>query len=231
MGIFKRVSDIISANIHHLLDRCEDPERMCKQVVRELEETLVRVRGSVVRAMAGERQLRSALDQNRDIAREWAERAEEALRDSDEELTKRALRQKLSYQKRADELQEEWENAAAGTEELRTQFAVLEEKLREARRYRDMLIARKRAAEAKRQVQRSLDQAGAVEGQLSRMGRMAEVVRQLELEVTAEADLRSQEKILADRFQERREQSELDDEFEALRRRVSGSGTTPAGES
>jgi len=90
MGVFKRLSDIISANIHHLLDRCEDPEKMCKQVVRELEVTLAQVRQAVVKAMAGERQLRHGLDQNRDIAAEWSQRAEQALGEGDEDLASRA---------------------------------------------------------------------------------------------------------------------------------------------
>ena len=221
MSVFKRLSDIVSANIHHLLDRCEDPEKMCKQVVRELEENLGRVRQAVVKAMAGERQLRSALDQNRDIAAEWAERAEQALGDDDEDLARRALRQKVTYQRAADHLQEQWEQAAAGAEDLRSQLVILEQKLHEARRYRDMLIARKRVAEAKRQVERSLVSLSSFQDRIQQLGRMAEVVQQLELEVAAETELRSEEATLAERFRTRQEEAQVEAELKALRRRLS----------
>lgn len=227
MGVFKRLSDIVSANMHHLLDRCEDPEKMCKQVVRELEENLGRVRQAVVKAMAGERQLRSALDQNRDIAAEWAERAAEALRQGDEDLARRALRQKVAYQRAADDLQTQWEQAAAGAEDLRSQLVILEQKLHEARRYRDMLIARKRVAEAKRQVERSLVNLSSFQDRIQQLGRMAEVVRQLELEVAAEAELRSEEEALAERFRTRQEEAQVEAELKALRRRLSQDTAAP----
>ena len=220
MSVFKRVSDIISANIHHLLDRCEDPEKMCKQVVRELDAHVARVRQAVVQAIAHERQLRAVLDQNREVAHEWAERAAQALRDGEEELARRALRQKLSYQKAADRLQTEWEQAAAGAEDVRSQLVILQQKLREARQYRDMLIARQRVAEAKRQVERSLVKLSDVGEKFQQLGRMAEVVRQLELEVAAESELHTEEQALAAEFEGRRKDAELEAELEALRRHL-----------
>lgn len=221
MSVFKRLSDIISANIHHLLDRCEDPEKMCKQVVRELESNLGQVRQAVVKAMAAERQLRRGLDQNRDIAVEWSERAEQALRDGDEALARRALRQKVEHQRAADRLQSQWEQAAASAEELRSQLVILEQKLREARRYRDMLIARQRAAEAKRRVVRSQATLSSFEDRFQQLGRMAEVVQRLELEVAAEAELRTEEEGLAGQFTEREENAQVEAELKALRRRLS----------
>ena len=229
MGVFKRVSDIISANIHHLLDRCEDPEKTCKQVVRELEANLAQVRQAVVQAMAHERQLRAVLDQDRDVAREWADRAAQALRDGDEELARRALRQKLSYQKAADRLQKDWEQAAAAAEEVRSQLVVLQQKLREARQYRDMLIARQRVAEAKRQVERSFGKFSDVGEKFQQLGRMAEVVRRLELEVAAESELRTEEQALAVEFGTRREEAELKDELEALRQRLTEAESSTEG--
>ncbi len=221
MGVFKRVSDIISANIHHLLDRCEDPEKMCKQVVRELEAHLTRVRHAVVQAVAAERQLRASLDQNRDVSFQWAERAAQALGEGEEELARRALRQKLSYQSAADRLQPDWERAAAGAEELRSQLVILQQKLREACHYRDMLIARQRAAEAKRQVERSLVRLSQVGEKFQQLGRMAEVVSRLELEVAAEAELRSEEQVLVAELDSRQESQEVEAELEALRQRLS----------
>jgi len=228
MGVFKRLSDIISANIHHLLDRCEDPEKMCKQVVRELEVNLAQVRQAVVKAMAGERQLRHGLDQNRDIAAEWSQRAEQALGEGDEELARRALRQKVEHQRAAEHLQGEWEQAAAGAEELRSHLVILEQKLREARRYRDLLIARQRAAEAKRRVAHSQVELTSFEERFGQLGRMAEVVQRLELEVAAEADLRTEAQSVAEEFGAREEEAQVEAELKALHQRLS---ETPTGRS
>ena len=230
MSVFKRLSDIISANIHHLLDRCEDPEKMCKQVLRELESNLGQVRQAVVKAMASERQLRGGLDQNRDIAVEWSERAEQALRDGDEALARRALRQKVEHQQAADGLQSQWEQAAASAEELRSQLVILEQKLREARRYRDMLIARQRAAEAKRRIVRSQTALSSFQDRFQQLGRMADVVQRLELEVAAEAELRTEEERLTGLFTEREEDARVEAELEALRQHLADSGPAKSGE-
>ena len=220
MSVFKRLSDIVTANIHHLLDRCEDPEKMVKQVVRELEDNLVQVRSAVAKAMASERQLRQGLDQSRELAAEWAERAERALSEGDEALARRALRQKVSQERAARRLQKEWEGAAGGAEELRSQLVILEQKLREAHRYRDMLIARRRVAEAKQRMAGSLQHFASFDERMQQLGRLAEVVRQLELEVAAEVELRTEEEQLAQTFQVREEDAQVDAELKALRQRL-----------
>jgi phage shock protein A len=221
MSVFKRLSDIVAANIHHLLDRCEDPEKMCKQVVRELEDNLVQVRFAVAKAMASERQLRQGLDQSRELAAEWTERAERAVGEGDEALARRALRQAVSQERAARRLQQDWEEAAAGAEELRAQLVILEQKLREARRYRDMLVARRRVAEAKQRMAGSLRDFSAFGERMQQLGQLAEVVRQLELEVAAEVELRTEEEQLGREFQARDEDGQVERELQALRQRLS----------
>jgi phage shock protein A len=221
MSVFKRLSDVVAANIHHLLDRCEDPEKMVKQVVRELEENLLQVRSAVAKAMASERQLRQGLDQGRELAAEWTERAERAVGEGDEALARRALRQKVTQERAARRLQQEWEEAAAGAEEVRSQLVILEQKLREARRYRDMLVARRRVAEAKRRMAGSLERFSSFNQRMQEFGRLAEVVRQLELEVAAEVELRTEEEQLTREFQGREEEAQVETDLKALRQRFS----------
>jgi len=230
MSVFKRLSDIIAANIHHLLDRCEDPEKMVKQVVRELEDNLAQVRSAVAKAMASERQLRQGLDQGRELAAEWAERAERALAEGDEALARRALRQKVSHERAARRLQREWEEAGAGAEELRSQLVILEQKLREARRYRDMLVARQRVAEAKRRMAGSLARLSSFGERMQELGRLAEVVRHLELEVAAEVELRTEEEQLSQEFQVREEEAQVETELKALAEQISRPSPTGAHE-
>ena len=220
MSVFKRLSDIVAANIHHLLDRCEDPEKMVKQVVRELEDNLAQLRSAVAKAMASERQLRQGLDQGRELAAEWAERAERALAEGDEALARRALRQKVSHERAACRLPRDWEEAGAGAEEVRSQLAILEQKLREARRYRDMLVARTRVAEAKRRMVGSLERLSSVGERMQELGRLAEVVRELELEVAAEVELRTEEERLGEEFQAREADTQVERELKALRQRL-----------
>ena len=91
MTLFKRINDVICANINDLLDRVEDPERMIKQIIREMEMNISNAREGVVEAVASEKQLGKELDSHRDKAEEWRARGEQALRAGNEALAREAL--------------------------------------------------------------------------------------------------------------------------------------------
>src|SRR5437879_1200170 len=99
MGIFKRLQDIVSANLNDMVEQWEEPEPMLRQAVREMESAIGESKGEVARAMASEKLVLRDLEENRRQVRDWQERAEQALRAGDEGLARRALARRLEYEK------------------------------------------------------------------------------------------------------------------------------------
>ncbi len=93
-SIFKRLNDIISANINDLIDKVEDPERMIKQIIREMENNINQAKEGVVGAIASEKQLKKEVDGHRRQMDEWLAKAEIALKNDKEELARAALARK-----------------------------------------------------------------------------------------------------------------------------------------
>ena len=96
-NIFKRISDILAANLNDLIDRVEDPERMVKQIIREMEDNIRIAEESVIDAIASEKQLQKDLEHHRQQAATWRQRAEEALRADQEDLARAALTRKKEH--------------------------------------------------------------------------------------------------------------------------------------
>ena len=146
--LFKRISDLVSANINDLIDRVEDPERMIKQIIREMEANLGAAREGVVDAVASEKQLAKEYQRHLCEAEQWRQRAEDALRADHEALAREALARRQEHQQIAQSMQCSVEAAAKTTTRLKAQLRALEAKLDEARRKKGSLIARKRAVQA-----------------------------------------------------------------------------------
>ena len=127
MKFFSRVSDIISANVSDLLDRAEDPEKMVKLLIVEMEEYIEKAREGLAKAIAGEKQLEASLKKNRDAAAEWQSKAEAAIERSDDDLARRCLERKKEFEKIADSMQPQWEAARRASDALKSDFRRLEE--------------------------------------------------------------------------------------------------------
>ncbi len=130
-SIFKRISDVISANLNDLIDRVEDPERMIKQIIREMEENISKAKEGVIEAIASEKQLQKDLEQHRRQSAEWQKKAEEALQGNKEELARAALIRKKEHDNIIKALEPSWEAAKNTSERLKTQLHALEAKLEE----------------------------------------------------------------------------------------------------
>ncbi len=119
-SIFKRISDVISANLNDLIDRVEDPERMIKQIIREMEENISKAKEGVIEAIASEKQLQKDLEQHRRQSSEWQKKAEEALQVDKEELARAALIRKKEHDNIIKALEPSWEAAKNTSERLKT---------------------------------------------------------------------------------------------------------------
>ncbi|NNC48097.1 MAG: phage shock protein PspA [Sphingomonas sp.] len=133
MAVFSRVKDIFAANMTEILDRAEDPARMIRMIILEMEETLVEVRASAARTIADGKEMRRALARLDDLQDSWTEKAELALSKDREDLAKQALLERQKAADMADGLREEIAAIDETLKQYETDIAKLQAKLREAR--------------------------------------------------------------------------------------------------
>jgi len=150
MGIFSRTRDIIAANVTDLLDRAEDPAKMIRMIILEMEETLVEVRASAARTIADQKEMRRHITKLDALQESWVEKAQLALSKDREDLAKAALVEKQKAGAMADQLRTQiavLDDALAASEE---DIAKLQGKLREARARQNSLVARMESAQTRR---------------------------------------------------------------------------------
>jgi phage shock protein A len=142
MGIFSRSRDIFAANITELLDRSEDPAKMIRMVILEMEETLVEVRASAARCIADGKEMRRALSRLDELQTSWTEKAELALSKDREDLAKAALVERQKAADMADGLRDEIGVIDGTLKSYEGDIAKLQGKLREARARQNAIAAR-----------------------------------------------------------------------------------------
>ena len=188
MGIFKRMADILRANINDLLSRAEDPEKMLNQMLVEMREQLADAKRQVAVAIADERKLRRQLDMQLEESTKWEQRAMAALQAGKEDLAKQALSQRNSAQELGKQYQEQWEKQAEAVEALKNALKALNLKIEDAKRRKDLLIARQKRAQAQKQIQETLQGIGD-HSAFETFERMEQKVMQQEAEAEAAVDL------------------------------------------
>lgn len=195
MGFFGRISDIISANLNDMTEGFEDPEKMLKQAVREMEETIAEVTAQTAKAMANETTLSRELERNRTQKQQWLDRAQKAVEEGNDDLARKALTRKGEHEKLADALQDQLAAAQEASGSLRRQLAAMKAKLSEGKRNLATLSARKRAADFRKKMETQaagltsdVDQSA-----FAKFDRMKAKVEQAEAEAAAMAELRGLE--------------------------------------
>lgn len=229
MSIFRRLADIIKANINDLLSRAEDPEKMLNQMLIEMREQLAKAKRQVAVAIADEKKLRRQLDEQLAQVRLWEERAMAALQKGDEALAKRALARKKEHEKLAEEFRRQWEGQAQSVEQLKSALRNLQNKIEEAKRKKDLLIARQKRAEAQRAIQETL-QGLSDTSAFEVFARMEAKIEEMEARAEAAAEVGAElaaEPLEAEFARLEAEGVDLDAELAALKARM---GMAPAEE-
>jgi phage shock protein A len=221
MGIFSRLAQLIKSNLNDLISRSEDPEKMLNQVVQEMNTQLTEAKKQVAASIADEKRLAKQLEQEQAKATEWEQRAMMALRNGSEELAKEALARKREHEQLAAAYQDQWNKQKAAVEQLKKALRMLNDKIEEAKRKKNVLIARKKRAEAQRAIQETmsgLKDASAFET----FDRMAEKIDQIEAEAEAGAEIAEEYTgdVLASRFQQLEKTHGADDDLVALKRKM-----------
>ena len=156
MGIFTRFRDIISSNINAMLDKAEDPEKLLKLMIHEMEDTLVELKASCAGAMANCKKIQRQVDEARSREEHWEERASLAVSKGRDDLAREALVEKRRYTDRAGALEKELADHNALVEQYHEDIRQLEEKLGNAREKQRMLVQRHVRARGKRKAQEEI---------------------------------------------------------------------------
>ncbi len=149
MGIFTRFSDIVNSNINAILDKAEDPEKIVRLMIQEMEDTLVEVRSAAARSIADKKDLNRKIERLDRERREWDDRAELAMRKGREDLAKAALVEKSRVSGAVDVLKEDYLAVDEGLAKLNEDIARLEGKLEDAKTRQKSLLARHKTANSR----------------------------------------------------------------------------------
>ncbi len=173
MAIFSRLSDLLRANINDLIDKAENPEKMIKQIIIDMEEQLQKSVQGLGSVMASERQVLKQLEEAQAESKLWEGRAKTALQAGNEDLAKQAVNSKLLSDERVAQFQKMHDDVSAQLKVLREQVETLKSKVVEARNRQTMLLARDKVAKARKEVSSAvgnIDSSGAF-GKMDKMER------------------------------------------------------------
>ncbi len=188
MGLFRRCTDILSANLNDLIDRFEDPEKALRQAIREMDTAVAKALDSAAKAIANERLLGRQLVEHREQAEIWHRRARSALLNNDEPLARRALVRKSEHDRLIAALADEQASLEQTSAKLRRQIDGMRARVAEANRKLATLAARKAAADAQRSLV-GLAAKHAVPAEFAKFDRLCQRIEIAEAEAQAWSEL------------------------------------------
>jgi len=188
MGIFDRLSQMLRSNINDLISRAEDPEKMLTQILADMRSQLAKAKQQVATAIADEKRLRDQADTEYKQAQDWERRAMLAVQESRDDLAKQALVRQAEHMNAGQQLEQTWESHRLETEKLKNSLRDLNDKIEEAKRKKNLLIARQRRAQAQKRISEtmsSLSEKSAFEA----FSRMEERIETSERQLKAAAEI------------------------------------------
>ncbi len=188
MGIFSKLGTLVKSNLNDLISKAEDPQKMLNQIVLDMQNQLVEAKKQVAVSIADEKRLKKQWDEQIDLSKEWERKAMLAVRSGDDPLAMEALSRKQQHDKMQGELGRQWQLQKDAVEKLKEQLRSLNDKIEEAKRKKNILIARQKRAEAQKAIQdtmRGLSDTNAFDT----FDRMSEKVDQIEAEAEASTEL------------------------------------------
>ena len=188
MGIFSRLGTLIKSNLNDLISKAEDPQKMLNQIVVDMQNQLVEAKKQVAVSIADQKRLEKQRDEQSELSKEWERKAMLAVRAGDDTLAKEALRRKTEHDNQLTEFVKQSDLQKQAVDKLKEQLRTLNDKIEEAKRKKNILIARQKRAEAQQAIQntmRGLSDTSAFDT----FERMSQRVDQIEAEAEASTEL------------------------------------------
>jgi phage shock protein A len=221
MGILDRVSTVIKSNLNYLINKAEDPEKMLDQILIQMRQQLLEAKREVAVTIADEKRLGTQLEAELEQVREWERRATIAVQKGQDDLAREALHRKAEHEQIAVGYKKQWDAQRTSADNLKNALRDLSQKIEEASRKKNLLIARQKRAEAQKhihEVMTGLSDTSAFES----FDRMATRVEQLEAQASAAVEV-SQEltgDTMEQRFRALESSTDVEQELNALKTRV-----------
>lgn len=216
MGVFSRFTDIINSNINNLLDKAEDPAKMVRLIIQEMEDTLVEVRSSSAKTLADKKDLSRQISRFETDATQWQEKAELALSKDREDLARAALMEKKKCAENAAALTDELSHVDEHIAKLQSEISQLQDKLADAKSRQKAIIMREKTAHSRLKVKKNID-SDRVNDALSRFDRYERKIDDIEAQVES-YDMGS--KSLADEIADLASDDKVDDELAQLKAKM-----------
>lgn len=227
MGVFQRLSDLLKSNVNDLIDRAEDPEKMVKQIIIDMQTELTKATQNYGKAKASERLAEKKYLEAQKISSDWEAKAKMALSKGDQELAKQALARKVKADEDLNNYKEMYESISAQTDAIGDQVEVLRAKLEEAKSRQAMLIARSQMAETKKNLAKA---AGGFDGNssLEKFQKMEEKIERKEADADAFTEIAGNNLAggsgddLRDSFEKLESDAKVDAELQRLMAEMNG---------
>lgn len=217
MGIFSRFTDIINSNINSLLDKAEDPQKMVRLIIQEMEDMLVEVRTASAKTIATKKDIQMQIDKLTHQVQDWSEKAELAISKEREDLARAALQERSKCHETVAMLVHELENIDEQLLKLQAETAQLQEKLADAKARQKTILLRQSTASSRLDVKKTLD-SSKVEDAMGRFEQYERKINDIEAQVDA-YDLG--QKTLNDEFAELQADDQVENELAALKAKMS----------
>lgn len=221
MGIFGRLASLIKSNLNDLISKSEDPEKMLNQVILEMNTQLGEAKKQVALSIADEKRLAKQFETERATAEEWERKAMMAVRAGDDGLAKEALLREKEHGSLSAEFERQWQKQKTAVEQLKQALKTLNNKIEEAKRKKNVLVARKKRAEAQKAIHETM-QGLSNDSAFDTFNRMEEKIVQMEAEADAQTEVAEQYSgdALAQRFKDLETSKGADMALDELKRKM-----------
>ena len=189
MGIFDRFKTVVSSNINDLISKAENPEKMLNQLLLDMNEQMIESKKSVAMAIADEKKLERDTAENKRQSEDWEKKAMLAVRSNRDDLAKEALLRKQEYEGYYTQLLTQWQAQKDSVDKLKVSLRELQNKIDEAARKKNILIARAKRAEAQDQINKTMSSISGNKSAFDTFDRMSKKVDELEARTEATKEL------------------------------------------
>jgi phage shock protein A len=221
MGFFGRLATLIKSNLNDLISKSEDPEKMLNQIILDMNGQLVEAKKQVAVAIADEKRLHRQWQSEKAVADEWHKKAMLAVRAGDDALAKEALQRKKEHEQLSKAFEDQWRKQNTAVNQVKAALQALNNKIGEAKRKKDVLVARNNRAKAMQEIQKtmgSLQDTSAFDA----FSRMEAKIEQREAETEAASELAEEYSgdVLRNRFIKLEQTAGADADLEELKREM-----------